>query len=230
MFRSGCRRRAESANSALIRLHHPPQLTECQSVKAIGGFPRTSGCREGVGNSVARRQHVAGAQGDFRRRAGSPVAGRRVFASPVTCGEFFRRYNLRNPSEGRNSFSGGTIRRVDVFASDGIIASMCKATAMRRFHRRRPGGPIRQFGTFCGRSSVGRAPRCQRGCRGFESLRPLFFIGRTRAADRRWLPVRRNQNRDLPMFDAPGVGHDHSGGSWRSVFRRFPPSTCCGLT
>ena len=31
-------------------------------------------------------------------------------------------------------------------------------------------------GDSCGCSSVGRAPRCQRGCRGFESLHPLFFI------------------------------------------------------
>ena len=28
---------------------------------------------------------------------------------------------------------------------------------------------------LCGRSSVGRAPPCQGGCRGFESLRPLHF-------------------------------------------------------
>ena len=28
---------------------------------------------------------------------------------------------------------------------------------------------------FCGRSSVGRAPPCQGGCRGFESLRPLHL-------------------------------------------------------
>ncbi len=28
----------------------------------------------------------------------------------------------------------------------------------------------------CGCSSVGRAPRCQRGCRGFESHHPLFVF------------------------------------------------------
>ena len=31
-------------------------------------------------------------------------------------------------------------------------------------------------GDSCGCSSVGRAPRCQRGCRGFESLHPLFLL------------------------------------------------------
>ena len=36
---------------------------------------------------------------------------------------------------------------------------------------------------FCGRSSVGRAPPCQGGCRGFESLRPLHYFSCSKTPD-----------------------------------------------
>ena len=57
------------------------------------------------------------------------------------------------PSNSLDSWPGERGSRLDVSFGSAIIPTL----------------------TNCGCSSVGRAPRCHRGCRGFKSLHPLFW-------------------------------------------------------
>ena len=79
----------------------------------------------------------------------------------------------------------GSMKQQDVSKSQGIFVLGgkystlnipvrfvgCEIIRLLQFHRSSPS-------SFCGNSSVGRAPRCQRGCREFKSRFPLHFKDR----------------------------------------------------